>query len=362
AGAAWDRSVGPPEVAAVLARMAQEEKIATRVEKKTLHMTLQTNRGALSGYERELVTAMFVNGDSTSTDQIRTHYSSRGFNPAEKIRSGIETKLAALPQWRGTDHSLRVKPHVWSLVVAFLLVGACVFVAMHELDIVFVFLTLFAGGILGGIAAGVARSLSKSVTRGPAGLLIPPLLLLTFAAAPFLVTTLNARALDLRPPLLIAQALWLIAWARLIFALLASPDSAEKIAFRKRIAGLREYFREELKKPQPALRDEWYPHLLAFGLGTNVDRWFRAHGGTAESTHGSSWTSSSSSSSSGSSSSSSSWTGGGGAFGGAGASGTWAVAAAGMAAGVSAPSSSSGSGGGGGSSSSSSGGGGGGGW
>jgi len=146
-----------------------------------------------------------------------------------------------------------------------------------------------------------------------------------------------------------------------------SRERAQGIALRKRLASARRYFQEELSRPQPELRDEWFPYVLAFGLDKDARDWFKAHGGeSAGRSEASSWSPSSSSSSGSSSSSSapSGWSGGGGSFGGAGATAGWAVAASALAAGVAAPSSSGSSsgGGGGGGGGSSSGGGGGGGW
>jgi uncharacterized membrane protein YgcG len=144
-----------------------------------------------------------------------------------------------------------------------------------------------------------------------------------------------------------------------------SRESRERIAMRQRLCAARDWFRRELQREQPRLRDDWYPYLIAFGLGPHVDRWFRAFGGSAVGSTTSSHGSGSFGSSSGSSSSGSSWTGmgGGGGFSGGGSSGSWAAAAGVMAAGVSRPSSgSSGGGGGGGGGGGSSGGGGGGGW
>jgi uncharacterized membrane protein YgcG len=137
-----------------------------------------------------------------------------------------------------------------------------------------------------------------------------------------------------------------------------SRQGSEHIERRRKLARARAYFRDQLMQPTPALRDEWFPYLIAFGLGSHMDKWFRAFGGQAASTR----VSSVRSSSFGSSSPGSSWSGmgGGGGFAGGGSSGPWASAAGLMAAGVSAPSSSSSGGGGGGGGSS--GGGGGGGW
>ncbi len=146
---------------------------------------------------------------------------------------------------------------------------------------------------------------------------------------------------------------------------LKSRRSREAIAFRKALAAGRAFFVKELRKEQPALRDEWYPWLLAFELGKQVDEWSTGRASTGAQSSGSPFGSSHSTSHS-PSSSSGRWTGfGGGRSGGAGGGASWQAAASGMAASVAAPSSSRSSGSSsssGGSSSSSSGGGGGGGW
>jgi uncharacterized membrane protein YgcG len=366
-GAAWDGKVGAPEVAAVLARLAQEKKIESHVEKKTLHMKLLVDRGDLDGYEHALVRSMFVSGSNTDTDKIKEHYKSVGFDPASKIKDGIESRLSALPAWREPDLTIRLRRHIWTILGSLALLIGTIAIAKAPAEIGLMFGSVVTGLIFGGIGAGVAGAASKKIDSSPLKVVFWPLFLLGLGALPFFIAAANAGSLGIRPPLLVAQTLWLAAWASLLFDNLRIRDSSPKIAFRRRIAGLRHYFIDELKTPQPALQDAWYPTLLAFGLGTNVDRWFRANPTPSRvDDDRSSWSNSSSSSSSFSSSESSgssgsSWTGGGGAFGGAGSSGTWALAAAGMASGVSAPSSSSDSGGGS-SSSSSSGGGGGGGW
>jgi uncharacterized membrane protein YgcG len=142
-----------------------------------------------------------------------------------------------------------------------------------------------------------------------------------------------------------------------VFLMIPTRNGAKRIARRKALVAARRYFRRELQRPEPRLSDAWFPYVVAFGLTSDADRWFRAHGSASRSSSSGSSPGSGASSGS-SSSSSSSWSGGGGAFGGAGASASWAAAAGALSAGVAAPSSGGGGGGGGGSS----GGGGGGGW
>ena len=130
--------------------------------------------------------------------------------------------------------------------------------------------------------------------------------------------------------------------------MLPSKDTAAGIDLRRRLAAARAWCRRELERQQPGLDDAWFPYLLAFGLGPQVDSWFRAYGAISPAGGGLA----------GQADAVGGFSGGGGAFGGAGAAGSWGAAASGMAAASSAASSSSSGGGGGGSS----GGGGGGGW
>ncbi|HEV7921907.1 MAG TPA: hypothetical protein VGR02_14050 [Thermoanaerobaculia bacterium] len=355
AGAAWDDSVGAPEVAAVLARMAQEKKIATRAERKVLHMNLLVDRDSLDGYEKELIRKLFVNkATETDTDQVKKHYQGRGFNPGEVIEKGLKPDLDRLPGWKQKEPRARVARAVWLFLIAIALLTIAAVTSELSRPFVFVwsFLSVFLL-VFGGIVAVVnAKAIGPSAWR--AGLVALFCLPVTLGAV---FTALNAGNWDLPVITPIALgALALASWTALLEALRIA-DGAEKIAFRRRLASARQYFVEQLRSPHPNLRDDWFPYLLAFGLGNNVDGWFRAHGSASSSVSSSSWSSSSGSSSS----SSSGWTGGGGAFGGAGATGGWATAAGALAAGVSAPSSS-GSGGGGGGGGGSSGGGGGGGW
>ena len=118
-GAAWDRNVGSAEVAAVLARLTAEGKLAAEVRtSKTwifsshdLHLRLLADRDSLTDYERALVDALFGDADTTDTQSVRKRYKSTGFDPASTIRAGIERRLkrsrgfatgSPKPDWRPT--------------------------------------------------------------------------------------------------------------------------------------------------------------------------------------------------------------------------------------------------------------------
>ncbi len=55
-------------------------------------------------------------------------------------------------------------------------------------------------------------------------------------------------------------------------------DSLDGVRLSKELTTARAFFKQELKKQHPAIRDEWFPYLLAFGLGPQVDKWTKGFG------------------------------------------------------------------------------------
>lgn len=367
-GAAWDNTTAAPEVTAVLARLVSEGKLASEVKssgrgwfsRDVLQLRLLVSRDRLADHERSLIDSLFTGSDTeTDTDRVRARYKKTGFDPASRIKSALERRVEAI---NGSQRAPAKPSRLPTLV-------------------------LFAGAIVLLVAAGITRPADIVIAAFGFG----AALLAYFLAAPqaFLwqkrLHRLALHSLRFQIPILALAGGLLVVLAEgrfrtglLVLAGLTalclavansvanaarSRQSAERIEQRRKLVLAREYFRRQLKQPQPQLRDEWFPYMIAFGLGSHMDRWFRAFGGErAVSRTG--FSTSGSSSSFGSSSSGPSWSGmgGGGGFSGGGTSGTWAAAAGLMAAGVSAPSSSSSGGGGGGGGGGSSGGGGGGGW
>ncbi len=366
AGTVIDGKTGADEVAAILARMALEKKISTAVEarksflisRQVLTMKLLVDRETLPVAERKLADALFLHADTTDTDTIQAHYKSSGFDPSKIVASGVKQTLQSI---RAHDTKKQWKRPLLILAGAFgLMVIAAITGGNNAGAAVF---TLVAGFFVLVFSAIAASLNARAITA------IVPRFALVFAPIAFLIL-LTVRYSIFSPHVIfsaitpVALCAWSLALMNLILEILRTPESKELIALRKQLLAARKYFVGELHSPSPRLRDDWYPWLLAFGLGKNVDRWFGAHGAAATTGYLGT-TSDFSTSSSSTTTSSPSFTGGGGAFGGGGASGGWAMAAAAIGAGVASPSSSSGgsSGGGGGSSGGgSSGGGGGGGW
>ncbi|HKB80173.1 MAG TPA: hypothetical protein VKH35_10685 [Thermoanaerobaculia bacterium] len=341
AGAAWDETIGAAEVGAILARMAQEKKITTWTvqdgNKPILHMKLNVDWSTLPDGEQKLVEALFLGKTETDTKRIADHYKSSGFSPEHLIRDWVNGQLANVPQW--SDRAPAAGLGVTLCAVAAVLLSIAGVNSTRGTASGILFAAIFAAVFGIGLAA---LALRKRMGRGALAAPVVALVVLAIAATSCWV----AVADEVSWFFTITAFLDGLAMAALIVLVSRTRDSAVKLAFRRQLAAARRFFESQLRTPTPHLRDEWYPYLIAMGLGTNVDHWFHSFaGGSAFGrTAASDFTSSSSSSST---SSGSSWTGGGGAFGGAGASGAWAAMST-VASGVSSPSSSGGSSGGGG--------------
>jgi uncharacterized membrane protein YgcG len=360
AGALWDDVVGAEEVTAVLAGLTAEKKLETVADGNELTMRLKQPLSSFSGYERELLEALFFDGRTeTSTSAIKSHYKSTGFDPASKIEPGLRERLARHADFQ--DRSGR--PHrgaTFGLFVAgvalLLYEGVSGGVAWGSL-----IGTATSTGfwwVIGAFAAIRYQNRMDRLGRWSLSFLFVPLIFLWSSWG-------GVSSGGLSPLLALVGQLFLwLAVVNNIFNAAKTRSGPRKIARRKELVAARRYFERELSRPAPRMKDAWFPWIAAFGLGPSVDKWFRAFGGASSAIHSSTSSSLSSSSSSSSSSGfageSGGFTGGGGFSGGGGSSGSWAVAAGALAAGVSAPSSGGGGGGGGGGGSS--GGGGGGGW
>lgn len=371
-GHAWDRSTSAPEVAGMLARLVQEGKLVSRVEpadeqrdEPVLHLELEADREAFDDGERPLIDALFFDGRTTTdTRTVKEHYKGKGFDPAGKIRPALDRRLEVVP---GAGFISRGVGPAWVTVgvAAALLVAAIV---VRPGDVLFAILATLGAAATAGPALGVAAAYARSVvhTRALAAgviLLLAPLpVALALVIAGAFETTDPGGALSpyYRPGWLLLVGLTLLglATAAVVFRVARPSETPERLAFRRRLAAAREHFETELQKPDPALHDEWFPYLLAFGLGPRIDAWFESFGAPATAHHTATVASAAASGRAGGG-----WTGGGATFGGGGGfagggvGGSWSVAAATVASGVSSPSSGGTAGG-----SASSGGGGGGGW
>jgi hypothetical protein len=353
-GTALDDDVGSPEVAAVIARLVGEKKLKSETVpppsghgRPVLRLTRLAEPGQFKGYEKKLVDGLFFGEESVTPDDVRAHYKSTGFKPAELISPDLKARLAAKGPFAETYRPARA----WRSLLFFLAaVGLGIATWAHHVPtdgralFAFLFSSAFCAGI--GITLASRSAESFSPLNVPLAFALPLILVPWWIAGRLLPADYSAT-------LFAAFTAMTLMYVSSAFHMAMSRDSAARMEARRRIVTARRWFAEQLRSAHPKLEDAWFPYLLALGLGSGVDKWSKSFPGAASS--GARIGSSSSSSSS--SSTGSGWSGGGGSFGGAGASAGWAAAVGGFSAGVAAPSSSSGGGGG-----SSSGGGGGGGW
>jgi hypothetical protein len=358
-GAAWDGRVGAPEVVALIARMTAEGKLESEVDgKQSMTLRLKVDRHKLDGYERALIDGLFFNDAIvTSTKEVQRHYKDRGFNPAAVIRPELDKQVKRVLAPGNTPVG-----YLPGIVLFVSGLGLLISAAVSD--------PVYIAGMIGGT---FALAIFAALLRIPgwlfrsridwgmqaAALLMIPALCISFAAAAFIWFVAGTGPFELpwaAIAAIAAWALWLSNWS---ISGMKSRQSAGAIAFRKRLAAGRRFFMKELEKPRPNLRDSWYPWLIAFGLGRQVDYWSSRNASAATTADSLTSSHSTTDTSSSGASAATGWSGGGGLSGGAGATGMWA-AAAGMAAGVATPGSSGADGGS--SSAGSSGGGGGGGW
>jgi hypothetical protein len=368
-GAAWDRTTGAAEVAALTARLVQEGKLASRVEvdpasgsgDAILHLELRAPRDAFDSYERPLIDALFFDDrERTDTQTIKDHYEKTGFDPASKIAPALGERVDALG-------GVGVERRPWKGVWIGLAVGATLWVAAliaRPTDLLAGVMGFVYLATLGGIGVGIAATYATRVTglRGLLAGVVITLTLLLGGLAIFVGGALETTAAGpgglspfYRPGLLLLTALTVLALATVAAVLtVARPtDTPARLALRRKLAAAESYFRKELDRPDPALHDEWFPYLLAFGLGRHIDRWFDAYGPASDGgATAAALTTAATVGSGGAGTGTSTWTGGGATFGGGGGfsgggvGGSWGAAAGAIASGVSPPSSSGGTSGG----------------
>src|SRR5262245_15147608 len=110
-----------------------------------------------------------------------------------------------------------------------------------------------------------------------AAFLLIPASIVILGTSVFLWWLPGAAEVDLPWALIAALTLLALAISNASIIGMKSRQSSAALGFRKRLARGRNFFLKELEKPEPDLRDAWYPWMLAFGLGKQVDMWSSRH-------------------------------------------------------------------------------------
>ncbi|HKP61853.1 MAG TPA: DUF2207 domain-containing protein [Polyangiales bacterium] len=251
---AWDPP-GRNAVAALLARMVLEHRIATRDRQGQLELELCVARDALEGHERQLVDGLFFAGDVSSAQALEEHYRARGFTPRAYLR----------PLLAERDRLLGSRWPRWALigpVLALLLAGVVASLlapgeAALRTAVVCALSSLPA--LVGAVVAAHWRSRLALELDAAAGFVVPALL----------------------PPLGAVEAVWLdggmmflaelgvasiaLAFCAGVIASAASNETREGLALRRRLTAIRAALARALNRHEQ-LPEAIVPYLLALDL------------------------------------------------------------------------------------------------
>jgi hypothetical protein len=324
-GAAFDRHVAEPEVAALLARMNGESKLASRVASgargwNNLELWLLVEREELTGYERELVDGLFFGGRTTSGDRLQQEYREPGFEPAAILRRHLNTSCDTLLGIRAARR--------WPLGVA--LAASAVGLLLSMLGTASSIIPVGLAVVLGALgplwgAFVFAPRWSRDPER-PSSKLLP---CIESAGASALALALLIVGWPSLPPL---GPLGIVAWGLMgavtVARAAASRESPEGFALRRRLVAARRFFAAELERPEPRLRDEWLPYLVALELTAEVAYWYLAFGRLETAARRDRLARAADAPDP--AANASAWTGGAGALGGVGESAAWIAATTGL--------------------------------
>jgi hypothetical protein len=273
AGAFLHGDVGPPEVSALLARMEQEGKIRTWVEKgisgkSNLHLQRLALLGELHGAEHAIAQRIFRDKDQANTAELRKVYRKIGFDPPGVIRNSVFS--AALDVAPIEIAKLRFGRGIALIVLG---IGSIIAAGVQQpASLLALFVLLFGGIFLALLGVPAATSWRKRRSTSA---------LIRIAAVPMLAVMIarfvqrffvpnNAPSGDFT---LLATLGLAIGWLGLELIILAEAGESvapETAVIRETLRRAREHFRRELKKPKPAIEDRWTPWLIALGLDKSM--------------------------------------------------------------------------------------------
>jgi len=264
-GVAWDGVVGQDEVAAILARMTAEGKIASSAEKGDMTLKLQVPFDTLRGYEADLIQALFLGKNETTTRAVREHYAASGFDPARVVEHNVKSALAGLPQWE--DQERGEWAVFWVLVV---LTGVLAVAGGRRSDVdagmasIFGVLAIVAWSLTLLFTLGAKRALSAVPVRFFLGLLVPvcsvALAVLGIVHGP------KIPVHHLTAMMLASAALTVVVLA---VERMKIDQTPQKVEFRKNLAAAREWLKSEVSTASTPVPDSWIPYLYALRLANH---------------------------------------------------------------------------------------------
>jgi hypothetical protein len=321
-GALYDRRIAWPEVAALVARMSGESKLASRVatgEKgwSNLELWLLVDRQELTGYERELIESLFFAQRTTSGDAIQEAYRSVGFDPAGILRRHLKPSC---------DSLLGARPvFSWplGLALAASAVGVVLSIRLGASGVV----PVLVAAVLGALAPLSSNRIAARWRRDPEQ---PRSETLPFVASAGVSVGLLGLLIAAWPSLALIDvgifAGWGLVGAVLAARVVAFRESPRGLNLRRSLLAARRFFAAELDRAEPRIQDDWLPYLIALDLKGAVDHWYLAYGRLETAARQARLTKQAEAGTT----TDCAWTGGAGAFGGVGASGAWVAATCGL--------------------------------
>lgn len=261
-GVTWDGVVGQDEVAAILARMTAEGKIRSSAGQGDLTLKLEVPFDTLRGYEADLVQALFLGKNETTTRAVREHYAASGFDPARVVEHNVKSALFGLPQWEDQD---RGEWSVFWVLAALTCVLAIAGGRSSDVDAglaaMFGFLTVLAWGVTVIFTIGAKRALTAVSIRFFFGLLVP-ICSVAFAAA-FIVRGPVLSIHHLTAMMFASAALTVVVLA---VERMKIDQTRQKVEFRKNLAAAREWLKAQVSTAGTPIPDRWIPYLYALRL------------------------------------------------------------------------------------------------
>jgi hypothetical protein len=289
AAGAWDDVLGNAEVVATLARLSQEGRFKSRAsgDGHDLVVELTAPRDAFSGHERDLVEKIFPGDWKDTSTSMLVHKFKGTYKLARVVRPGLRRHVAGL-----MGEPLAAWPRFIVPGVGFTAAAALVWSSGAPSDIVWqaTLRLVLSGLVFAAPGLFVARQARRRIDwslRGLVAALAPPLVVLALAwpiaadpkaAESLLGLPADARFLSVLQTALVCGAL---AWVAVLLNGARTRHRAAGLAARRRLAVVRAFFARELARPQPRLRDEWFPYVVALGLARASRRWNARHGAQA---------------------------------------------------------------------------------
>jgi hypothetical protein len=324
-GAVYDRRIAWPEVAALVARMSGEAKLASRVAGGAqgwgnLELWLLVDRQELSGYERELVESLFFAERTTSGDAVQEAYRSVGFDPAAILRRHLKASC---------DDLLGARPvFTWSLRLA---LGACALGLLVAIVLGTSAVPVCLAALLAALGPLSASRIAARWRRDP---LREDAATGAFAAGAGASAVALGALIALWPALgpleVVIFAGWSLVGSALTARVVASRENARGLALRRNLLAARQFFASELERLEPRLQDDWLPYLIALDLKGAVDHWYLAFGRLETAARQERLEELRASREATNATPEQAWTGGAGGYGGVGAAGAWIAATLGL--------------------------------